>query len=67
MSSEHHPIVCEDCGTRPRLVRLGPDRDNPEHESFGVECDCEQMDGETPVGSYVDVNNWPDAWDAADE
>jgi len=66
MSDDHTAIVCEECGTEPTLVRLGPDRDDADHESFGVECDCEQMDGETPVGSYVDVNVWPAGWDARD-
>lgn len=28
------------------------------------EGDCTQSDGETPVGSYVDLNSMPDAWQA---
>jgi len=66
MSDDHTPIVCEECDTEPTLVRLGPDRDDPDHESFGVECDCKKMDGETPVGSYIDVNSWPAGWDTGE-
>jgi len=63
MTDDHHDLRCGECGERPRLVRLGSERPT-EHAAYGVECDCTQSDGETPVGSYVDLNSMPDAWQA---
>jgi len=65
MPDDHFPVKCANCGARPTLVRLG-DRTSFEHGSFGVECDCLQSDGATPVGSFVDVNTLPAAWHAPD-
>jgi hypothetical protein len=61
---DHYPIRCGECGERPSLVRLGSKKP-AEHASWGVECACIQSDGQTPVGSFVELNNLPDSWEAS--
>jgi len=64
-TDDHYPFRCTECGQRPALVRLGSKKP-VEHDSFGVECGCEQTDGATPVGSYVELASVPDRWEAAE-
>lgn len=65
MTDDHYPIECETCGTRPTLARLGSKKP-AEHASFGIECECDQLDGRTPVGTFVELNNLPDSWNAGE-
>ena len=62
MTDDHHDLKCPDCGEEPTLVRLGSEKPT-EYAGYGVECDCVQADGKTPVGAYVELNSMPDSWE----